>query len=479
MKFEFDSIEEVKERIMSKKEIPDSILWEKINSKLVEADNLRKKRRTLIISFSFVSFFSLIFIYFLVNSQNVKKFPKREVKNENDSQNEEIQSHVNLSDETSSQKKKLKSADLSSKIHLKQANSNVIHSRSLKTKVSKISLQIAGKSNEQKQKNTQISDSNVDTTNQFNISDRQKNTNGFEYVDEQISSGQSNLKIENSMTIQRMTLLTPSLSKKENANKLIENTAINGTRYSGKIYLGLNLNPLLSNRILTNTGNSAQQYNSLLENERGVFTTNYGISFGYRINNHFSIKTGLQNSNFSTVYSLNNANVMFDTVMNRYSFQTTYGQLELPEDDLTNQNPDDPDESEINAEDSSVVMLNYTNRNTVRFLQVPLVFEYGLNINRLRLFVSSGITLSRLTKAYSIIETQGLSSGKNDLIAKLNKWLYGGNLEIGCEYFVTNHFSLTASPSVNYSLNFINKNQDVRIKPYWIGVNASLRYYLK
>lgn len=489
MKFEDDSIEgSANERLVSKMQIPDDILWEKINSKLIESD----KRS---IKLQYLTYLATLFTVFSISLVCILKFM-----NISDTQNQ-LTNYNGLRVNKSGVKKYCKSIqfvslsminkpldiynsrDLSSMSNLNQLNGGVSRVKSLNYRSSIMDLKIVKKIIGQEIKNSQLVNS-VNVRNESILkADFEDSTNQLKFVEsifEEFSpktSPQPHFNNENSTEIGRLKLLKPFLTVKENEFKLVEKYPNRTTLNSGKFYLGINLTPSLSNRIITNTGNSAQHYNSLLENERGIFNTNYGISFGYRINNHFSLKTGLQNLKFSTVYSLNNASVFYDTLINQYSFQTTFGELVLHEDDLNYQDIDNPNESGLNAEDTSVVELSYTNKNTIQFLQVPLVFEYGFNIQRFRFFVSSGLTLGRIVNAYSVIETHGLASNKNNMSPKLNKWLYGGEIELGCEYFLSNHFSLTASPSVNYSFNFMNKSQDVKIKPYWLGVNASLRYY--
>jgi hypothetical protein len=98
-------------------------------------------------------------------------------------------------------------------------------------------------------------------------------------------------------------------------------------------------------------------------------------------------------------------------------------------------------------------------------------------IKDVRLFISCGMTVGKVTSGYSIIETLGFKSFKKDLEPKLNNWLIGNQVELGSEYFFKNNFSICGSANINYSLNYLTNSTQIRNKPYWIGMKACLRYY--
>lgn len=109
-------------------------------------------------------------------------------------------------------------------------------------------------------------------------------------------------------------------------------------------------------------------------------------------------------------------------------------------------------------------------------IEVPIMFRYRLNNNRIKFSVLGGFGASFMIRNETFLEYAGTreSMGQTDDIRKFN---ISTNLGIGMEYPITRAIHFRIEPGFKYYLQSLSKNDDIDFKPYTftfstgIGIN--------
>lgn len=245
-------------------------------------------------------------------------------------------------------------------------------------------------------------------------------------------------------------------------------------------FIGVQLNPSYSSRqLMSNTANSSKVdfYNS---HEEGQMTMSFGAFGGLELNKNFSIRSGLSYSAYTSTVSVSNMSLAFDTLDNNLNIETEYGDYSIQQDEFDDDSEDeDPEEEELNEGDSTILNLSYTNSQTLNFIQVPIYCEFGFNRNKWKWSIGTGLIYGYLANAKTEFTTTGYAPVNRNNTSQFNRNSLCGSLNIGVEYALSSQFSLKAAPQFSYMFTPINSANQLTIKPFWAGLDFSLKYYLK
>lgn len=489
MKHEFDLIEvKLRERLSKNQVIPNPNLWININNELKRRNIARRKRLFFLFSIIGVTFLSSILILIIFKKVHYHQNSKTQLI----SQYQRTIKNKNLKEKTISQNMKIKDLISMKKIVKRFSKNNYTNeNEAIKEKlVFNIKSKTANSRLIEKFQNDTLLYNKTILSNHYNEQSSSNVSNGvkniFEKTNEKISlinhETNSTINTENNniifnisnlkvLDIQLMDIsLFPLLNAKY--DKLNSN-------FNSKFYIGFLYSPAVNHRFLINNMPSNQLFNALKFNEKNSFNSNYCINLGYQMNQNFSFITGLYSVNYSNYFSTNELEVIVDTNANYLKFQTPFGEQKVSEDDFYVEDPNDPQEFEFDPQDSIFSSLNYVNTNNVNILKVPLNLSYSVNLMNSRFFISTGINISRIYKASSIIETSLFTTKRFSILPIINRWLIANNFEIGYEQCLNKNFSILGSINFEYSLNSITKSNQFISKPYWIFFNTGMRYYLK
>lgn len=245
-------------------------------------------------------------------------------------------------------------------------------------------------------------------------------------------------------------------------------------------FIGVQLIPSFSSRqLISSIANSSKVdfYNS---HEEGQVKMSFGAFGGLEIYKNISIRSGLSYSAFTSAVSVSNMSLVFDTLENNLNIETEYGDYTIQQDEFDDDFDDeDPEEEELNEEDSSALNLSYTNSQTLNFIQLPIYCEFGFNRNKWKWSIGTGLIYGYLANAKTEFTTTGYAPVKRNNTSQFNRNSICGSVNIGVEYALSSQFSLKAAPQFSYMFTPINSANQLTIKPFWVGLDFSLKYHLK
>lgn len=98
-------------------------------------------------------------------------------------------------------------------------------------------------------------------------------------------------------------------------------------------------------------------------------------------------------------------------------------------------------------------------------IEIPLLFRYRLNDNRVRFSLMGGFGASFMVRNETVLRYDGVSEsmGETDGIRKFN---VNANVGVGVEYPITKSISFRVEPGFKYYLQSLSKNRDINFKPY-------------
>lgn len=245
--------------------------------------------------------------------------------------------------------------------------------------------------------------------------------------------------------------------------------------------LGVSLNSVYSYRNLKDGTSSATVMNAAHYNshEKGSFQLNYGLSAGYALNNLISIRSGINYASYNITYKVENLSMYFDTTENNLSIETTYGDFEIDQEDFEDDDENDNEENELNEEDTNIMVLSFSNSQTLKFIQIPVEIEFGVQRNKFRYFFRTGFTYAYLVSERSEFAANGFAPVRKQNIDLLKRNSLSNSLAVGVEYAISTNLALLLSPNFIYSMTSLNRSSEFISKPYWVGIDVSLKYYLK
>lgn len=247
----------------------------------------------------------------------------------------------------------------------------------------------------------------------------------------------------------------------------------------GKLSLTMNLSPAYTDRRARDHSSgsvlNAAHFNGA---ESGKVVMNGGLGVMYSFTPLFSMRGGVQLSTYRTAYSISNQLVYTDTVAKLVNIESAYGQMQLTESDFHHSNSQNPDEEEPEEIDTVSILLSYSNVQTLRMIQVPLAFEFGIQQGKLRCIAGAGLTYGYTVAAKSNFVADGYSPIRTDVRSLFNRNSLSGAVHLGIEYTILPKLSVRATPSFTYMLTKTNRAGTISTHGFWGGVDLGLRFNL-
>ncbi|MFC0772860.1 hypothetical protein [Terrimonas alba] len=228
------------------------------------------------------------------------------------------------------------------------------------------------------------------------------------------------------------------------------------------------LSPDLASYRLENDdhGNQPDDVQKIETTENHESSSTAGILIAYRLNNRWSIQSGVSFSNINillkpkTIYAQpDNSGV----IKYRVNISSGYGYI-LPSFQNT------PVIGDSLTATAAAHKLRYT--------AIPVAISYQLSKGKFSFDVMSGVSVNFLTAGVLETEVKDGANNEIDILTDIQglkptyfTWLAG----VGTEYKLTNKLSLTLAPTARFALTSINKGSVVRSYPNSIGLVGGLK----
>lgn len=245
--------------------------------------------------------------------------------------------------------------------------------------------------------------------------------------------------------------------------------------------LGVSLNPVYSYRNLKDGTSSSTVMNAAHYNayEKGSTQLNMGFSAGYRINNLIAVRSGINYASYKNTYKAKNQSLYFDLIDEDLSVETSYGDFEIDQEDFENDDDNDLIDNELNEEDTNILVLSFSNSQTLKFLQIPIEIEFGMQRNKYRYFLRTGFSYSYLISEKTEFVTDGFAPVGKDNMSLFNRNSLTTSFAVGVEYVINQNWAILLTPNFTYHLTSLNRNLAFKTMPFWVGLETSVKYYLK
>jgi hypothetical protein len=246
--------------------------------------------------------------------------------------------------------------------------------------------------------------------------------------------------------------------------------------------LGGELAPVYSYRHIASNDLSNGQLNELNESESGILAYAGGINVSYTLSPRFSIQSGVYYSRVGqekeVVAQYRSANTDF--------VQTEQNLAELDGVTITNSTGYiTSSQPLLNSEDflvlSSGSSLAYENLDDITavqyfdFLELPLLFRYKLIDRSVDFRLVGGLLTSVLVgnQVYLKNDDDARYYGKTVSVRSFN---YVGTVGLGLEVPFTEGFKINIEPRFGYYLNSVDKNDEIKVHPYSLGIFTGISY---
>jgi hypothetical protein len=204
--------------------------------------------------------------------------------------------------------------------------------------------------------------------------------------------------------------------------------------------------------------------------EKHEISPSIGLLFGMRLNKVWSLQSGITYSysnisiNPSKIYAERNNS---GDIKYRYNTSSGFGYF-LP--------------SFNNTPAIGDSVLTSTSHHTLQYVSVPLMLKYHFRHGRFSFNPSVGINFGFLTKSQLEVEFEDAQHREIENVTNLeglsrNSYSVMFNPEL--QYHLSDNWSLTAIPYVNYALAPINKGNVVKTYPYHIGLGLGATFNFK
>jgi hypothetical protein len=194
----------------------------------------------------------------------------------------------------------------------------------------------------------------------------------------------------------------------------------------------------------------------------GDLSFSYGMQVGLKLNNKWSLRTGINQVN--TSYTTQNV-VYAPTASSLIStdLTSTYG---IYSQDYYNNN--------IGNQGTRIFSENGNITQQLGFIEVPLEIEYRILDGKLGINLSGGASTFLLTNNGLMLETNnGMTNiGESQ---NINQTSFSTNVGLGINYKVTKKLQLNVEPALKYQINTFN-DSNLRFNPYFFGVYTGLQF---
>jgi outer membrane protein W len=123
--------------------------------------------------------------------------------------------------------------------------------------------------------------------------------------------------------------------------------------------------------------------------------------------------------------------------------------------------------------------LSFSNSQTLKFLQIPIEIEFGMQRNKFRYFFRTGFSYSYLISEKSEFVTAGFAPVRKENVSLLYRNSLTTSFAVGVEYIFNQNWALLLSPNFTYYLTSLNRNLAFKTMPFWVGLETSVKYYIK
>lgn len=205
-------------------------------------------------------------------------------------------------------------------------------------------------------------------------------------------------------------------------------------------------------------------------NESHQFSSTAGLLLNYKLNNRWSLQSGLTYSNINitldpkTVYA--QANQSGDI---QYLFNTSSGSAYFS-----------PSFSSHPAVGDSLYTATSTHR--LSYLGIPAIAKYSIAKGKFLFNAGAGVSVNFLLQGKIKTEVENGSNKETQVINNLEglKNMYlGGIATAGVNYQVSHQIALVFEPSWRFPLNAINKDAIVKSYPFSFGLVTGVRLGIK
>ena len=195
----------------------------------------------------------------------------------------------------------------------------------------------------------------------------------------------------------------------------------------------------------------------------GNSSYSYGVKFAYRLNNKFSVQSGVNLINLG--YTTNNIYVTPGvSVIGFSNLSTNPTNLGKPQQFATSKLRD------LNAIDPNKGSLN----QVFGYVEIPVELKYSVTDGKLGVNLVGGFSTLLLNKDEVFIETNSItqSLGSSNNLRSIN---FSGNIGLDVDYSIRENLFINVSPMFKMQTNTFSKNSG-SIQPYYLGVYTGLNY---
>lgn len=471
-----------RERFENFEIVPDEIIWENIESKLLE----KKKRRVIPFWWKLSGIAASLLIGFLIyNLSKTNLNTKESIVNQNKNEINTSQIIVSKKTEVAISEKEISNSEISNnlirkdEINIKNNATNSSKSKNAyatsaiklkKNSEEKIALQTE-KATEKKASNYYFEKNNTDSINSSESekqlasnSSNEKNNNSLtsNRENKELNVNQENETLENIKKIDSTKIasvehnaLEELLNEKE--SKPIKETKLNRWQVSS------NVAPIYFSSI----SNGSPLDEALKNNDKAYSANNqsYGIGVNYTLTKKMKIRTGINLLNVD--YNTNG--IVY------YQNQSVNGKL-------SHLNP--------NMMGNSIIIENVSNVNTpfnkmieksegslnqkLGYIEMPLEMTYSILNKRLGIDFIGGMSTMILNKNEIYLQSSELNL-KIGEANNLNNVHLSGNIGLGFKYGIIKHLDARIEPIFKYQINTFS-NDSGNFKPYLFGVYSGLNF---
>lgn len=187
----------------------------------------------------------------------------------------------------------------------------------------------------------------------------------------------------------------------------------------------------------------------------GNSSYSYGVKFAYKLNNKFSIQSGVNLINLG--YTTNDVFI-------------TPGVAVISLSNLSS-NP-------ISSKSSNISSKEITNTGNINqifgYVEIPVEIKYNITNGKLGVNLVGGFSTLLLNKDEVFIETSNFSQslGSSNNLRSVN---FSGNIGLDVDYSIHKNLYINISPMFKVQTNTFSKNAG-SIQPYYLGVYTGLNY---
>lgn len=187
----------------------------------------------------------------------------------------------------------------------------------------------------------------------------------------------------------------------------------------------------------------------------GNSSYSYGVKFAYKLNNKFSIQSGVNLINLG--YTTNDVFITPEVAVISLSNLSS--------------NP-------ISSKSSNISSKEITNTGNINqifgYVEIPVEIKYNITNGKLGVNLVGGFSTLLLNKDEVFIETSNFSQslGSSNNLRSVN---FSGNIGLDVDYSIHKNLYLNISPMFKVQTNTFSKNAG-SIQPYYLGVYTGLNY---